>query len=49
MKNTIDNADYIINVDIFIIINQYVINSAYSHSIVNKPFLSFIFKDLFSC
>ena len=36
MKNTIHNADYIINVYIFIVINHYVINSVYSHSIVNE-------------
>ena len=34
MKNTIDDADYIINRIIFIIIIQYVTNSCHSHSIV---------------
>ena len=34
MKNTIDDADYIINRIIFILIIQYNTNSAYSHSIV---------------
>ena len=48
MKNTIDDVDYIINMIIFIVIFQYVTNSGHSHSIINKPFLSFIFKDLFS-
>jgi len=49
MKNTIDDADYIINWIIFIIIIKCIMNSCHSHSIVNKPFLSFIFYDLFSC
>ncbi|MEW8072988.1 MAG: hypothetical protein AB2826_21440, partial [Candidatus Thiodiazotropha sp.] len=49
MKNTIDDADYIIDCIDLIIIIQYVINSGHSHSIVNKPFLSFIFNGLFSC
>ena len=48
MKNTIDDADHIVNFRYFIIIYQYVMNSFYSHSMVNKPFLSFIFKGLFS-
>ena len=47
MKNTIDDADYIINRIYLIVINQCVINSGHSHSIVNKPFLFFIFNDLF--
>ena len=34
MKNTIDDADYIINWIAFIISNQYVTNSAHSHSMV---------------
>jgi hypothetical protein len=34
MKNTIDDADYIVNSRSFIIIYQYVMNSSYSHSIV---------------
>jgi len=41
MKNTIDDADYIINGIIFIVIFQYVRNSSHSHSMVNKPFLLF--------
>ena len=49
MKNTIDDADYIINWIVSILIIQYVKNSGYSDSIVNKPFLSFIFNDLFLC
>ena len=48
MKNTIDDADYIINLIAFILIIQYVTNSRHSHSIVNKPFLAFIFNNLFS-
>ena len=48
MKNTIDDVDYIINLITFIVIFQNVINSCHSHSIVNKPFLSFLFKGLFS-
>ena len=34
MKNTIDDADYIINWITFIVIFQYVINSGHSHSMV---------------
>ena len=34
MKNTIDNADYIVNLRYFIVIYQYVMNSGYSHSMV---------------
>jgi hypothetical protein len=49
MKNTIDDADYIIDWIALIIIFQCVKNSGHSHSIVNKPFISFIFIDLFSC
>ncbi|WP_335342600.1 hypothetical protein, partial [Sedimenticola hydrogenitrophicus] len=49
MRNTIDDADYIINGSNFIIIFLIVKNSLYSHSIVNEPFLSFIFNGLFSC
>jgi hypothetical protein len=41
MKITIDDADYIINWIIFIIIFQKVTNSCHSHSIVNKPFSRF--------
>jgi hypothetical protein len=48
MKNTIDDADYIINWIILIIIIQWDRNTGHSHSIVNKPFLSFIFNRLFS-
>jgi len=47
MKNTIDDADYIINWIIFIIIIQYLTNSCHSHSIVNKPFLLIIIIGLF--
>ena len=49
MKYTIDDADYIINWIFFIVNNQHVVNSSHSHSIINKPFLSFIFNSLFSC
>jgi hypothetical protein len=48
MKNTIDDADYIINWINFIVLNQCVKNSSHSHSIVNKHFLTFIFNGLFS-
>ena len=41
MKNTIDNADYIIDWIGIIITNQYVTNSCHSHSIINEPFLQF--------
>jgi hypothetical protein len=34
MKNTIDDADYIINGINFIVLIQYVKNSGHSHSIV---------------
>jgi len=34
MKNTIDDADYIINWIVFIIIFQLLIDSCHSHSIV---------------
>ena len=34
MKNTIDDADYIINWIVFIVIIQYVTNTSHSHSIV---------------
>ncbi len=34
MKNTIDDADYIINWLVFVIIIQYVKNTGHSHSIV---------------
>jgi SMC interacting uncharacterized protein involved in chromosome segregation len=34
MKNTIDDADYIINRMVFIIIFQYLTNSYHSHSMV---------------
>jgi len=49
MQNTIDDADYIINLKNLSLYNQSVINSRHSHSIINKPFLAFIFNDLFSC
>ena len=38
MKNTIDDADYIINMIAIILIFQYVINSSHSHSIVAGGF-----------
>ena len=41
MKNTIDDADYIINWIVFIIINQHVTNFCHSHSIVNGQLLPF--------
>jgi hypothetical protein len=34
MKNTIDDAEYIINLGLFIIIYQLLTNSRHSHSIV---------------
>lgn len=49
MKNTIDDADHIIDEAYLFITNQYVINPFHSHSIVNKPFLSLIFNGLFFC
>jgi hypothetical protein len=49
MDNTIDDADYISDWSCYLIIYHRVTNSAYSHSIVNKPFLSIIFNGLFSC
>ena len=49
VKNTIDDADYIINLATLILTNQYLINPCHSHSIINKPSLSFIFNGLFSC
>jgi len=48
MKNTIYDADYIINWSFFIIVFQCVTNPVYSHSIINKPFLYFIINGLFS-
>jgi len=47
MKNTIDDADYIIDWIFFIIIFQYLTNLCHSHSIVNEPFLPFIINFLF--
>ena len=38
MKNTIDDADYIINYIDLIVINQYVIYSCHSHSMVAGGF-----------
>ena len=38
MKNTIDDADYIIDFCIFIVIFQYVMKYSYSHSIVAGGF-----------
>jgi len=49
MNNTIDDADYIINLEILSLYNQYIINTRHSHSIINKPFLAIVFNDLFSC
>ena len=37
IKNTIDDTDYIVDYNYFIITFQYVTNNSYSHSIVNKP------------
>lgn len=34
MKNTIDDVDYIINWNVFVINIQYIINSCHSHSMV---------------
>ncbi len=34
MKNTIDDADYIINLENLPLYNQYVINPSHSHSMV---------------
>jgi hypothetical protein len=41
MNNTIDDAEYIINLITFIVIFQCVINPCHSHSIVNEPFSLF--------
>jgi len=41
MKNTIEDADYIINWINFIVLNQCVKNSSHSNSIVNEPFFRF--------
>jgi|GEM_PF-2547903 len=41
MKNTIDDADYIIDWIVLIIIFQYVMNFGHSHPIVNEPLLQF--------
>lgn len=46
MKNTIDDADYIINLAYFIAIFQLVTNFGHSHSIVNRAFSCFIFNGL---
>lgn len=43
MENTIDDADHIINLVIFILIIQYVTKPSHSHSIVNELFFTFIF------
>ena len=34
MKNTIDDADYIINLEYLFIYNQYLMNTRHSHSMV---------------
>jgi len=47
MKNTIDDADYMVIYADLSLTTQSVINSSHSHSIINKPFLAFIFNDLF--
>ncbi len=47
MKNTIDDADYIINMIDLTLIIQLVINFCHSHSIINKTFLDFIINELF--
>ena len=38
MKNTIDNADHVIDLSCFIVIFQYAMISAYSHSMVAGGF-----------
>ncbi len=48
MKNTIDDADYIISWVYFIVLNLFVKDSGHSHSIINKPFCLFIVNALFS-
>jgi hypothetical protein len=47
MKNTIDDSDYIIDSSYLIAIFQWVTNTRYSHSIVNKPFFRFTIYGLF--
>ena len=49
MKNTIDDADYIINWINFIVLIQCVKNSSHSHTIVNEPFFRFNIYDLLVC
>lgn len=44
MQNTIDDADYIINMIVLIFMIQWVKNSCHSHSIVNKPEKAFNFR-----
>lgn len=46
MKNTIDNADYIINCVNLIVTYQYDINSRHSHSIVYDTFFILFFNEL---
>ena len=46
MKNTIDDADYILNWIVLIVIFQCFTNSRHSHSIVNEPFLRFTINGL---
>ena len=48
MKNTIDDADYIINRLVFIVINQCIVKYAHSHSIVNEHEKFFIFNAVFA-
>jgi hypothetical protein len=42
-------ADAVPNLDLMIAAYQTAINSPHSHSIINEPFLSYIFNSLFSC
>jgi len=47
MNNTIDDADHIINLILFVLIIQLVKNSCHSHSIVNEPFFHIAFNGLY--
>jgi len=47
IKNTIDDADYIIDWSYFNVIFQYFANSSRSHSIINEPLLRFSINGLF--
>ena len=44
MKNTTDDANYIIDWIVLIFINQCVKNSGHSHSIINNPFFRLYFQ-----